>query len=67
MNETVMCSWCNERIAMMEITTNNGVWYICNACIPEDREIFPKCQKILKVSDIDYDDAIKAALVNSKE
>ena len=66
MDEIIKCSWCGEP-AVLEILTNQGVWYICNACVPEDGEAFPKCQKILRVSDIDYDEAVKAVLANSKE
>jgi hypothetical protein len=55
-----MCDWCNEETATIEIITTQGKWYICDKCMPVDGEIFPKCQKTLNVSEIDFSEAIRA-------
>jgi hypothetical protein len=56
-----MCDWCDEEIATIEILTTQGKWYICDNCMPVDGEVFPKCQKTLKVAGVDFSEAIRTA------
>jgi len=56
-----LCDWCNEEVATIEIITTQGRWFICNECMPIDGEIFPKCQKVLSVSEVDFSEAIRTA------
>lgn len=55
------CDWCNEEIATIEIITTQGKWFICDKCMPVDGEVFPKCQKTLKISEIDFSETIRTA------